>query len=179
MSNPSDFGKWSDFWQFVADLHPKPGANYRLLRKDPFGPYSPENMEWRPKLPHDFTSPEGRAAYLRERRASVPGWSRDNDLRQRFGLESGEYDRMFKAQNGVCAICKQPEWVMHRSTGRVFSLGVDHDHETGAIRGLLCVNCNKAIGHAHDDPQRLRAAADYLEIHGATKKVVPFKKDVA
>jgi hypothetical protein len=44
-------------------------------------------------------------------------------------------------------------------------LAVDHSHETGAFRGLLCHSCNRAIGLLGDDPARLRAAAEYLEDH--------------
>ncbi len=53
-----------------------------------------------------------------------------------------------------CAIC-----------GFGGSLKVDHEHTSGKIRGVLCHNCNVAIGHMRDDPTRLRAAAQYLELH--------------
>ena len=68
---------------------------------------------------------------------------------------------MLEAQGGVCAICEKPE----RSTsryGRIKKLAVDHDHDTGAVRGLLCANCNKGIGNLGDDPDILIAGAAYL-----------------
>ncbi len=81
---------------------------------------------------------------------------------------------MFVAQGGVCAICEQPETAQR--SGRAKWLAVDHDHGTGAVRGLLCSNCNPMLGYAKDDPALLRAAASYLESH-AVSNVVPLKKD--
>ena len=63
---------------------------------------------------------------------------------------------MLEAQNGVCAICGEA-----RPEER--TLHVDHDHETGAIRGLLCVRCNNAIGDLRDDNDLARKLADYLD----------------
>lgn len=79
----------------------------------------------------------------------------------RFGLLPLQYQEMLAAQGNVCAICERPE----RSTdkkGRVKALAVDHDHETGAVRGLLCANCNKGIGNLGDNVDTLIAAAAYL-----------------
>lgn len=61
---------------------------------------------------------------------------------------------MADAQDYRCAVCGEPP------TRR--RLDVDHDHKTGAVRGLLCSDCNIALGKFRDDPDRLRAAADYL-----------------
>lgn len=58
---------------------------------------------------------------------------------------------LFASSDGRCAIC-----------GRAGALVVDHDHDTGAIRGLLCRNCNTGLGQFGDDPERLRRAAAYL-----------------
>lgn len=69
-----------------------------------------------------------------------------------------------EAQNHKCAICEEEGFMMNN---RVKSpLNVDHDHKTGKIRGMLCHNCNRALGLLKDDPNLLRKAADYLE--GAT-----------
>ena len=66
---------------------------------------------------------------------------------------------MVEAQQGVCRICLQPPTGGKNSSAR---LNVDHDHQTGLVRGLLCTNCNTAIGLMKDSPDRLRAAAMYL-----------------
>ena len=63
---------------------------------------------------------------------------------------------MLAAQGGVCAICHQP-----RPEER--TLHVDHDHSTGAIRGLLCFTCNNALGDFRDSSELFHAAAGYLE----------------
>lgn len=63
------------------------------------------------------------------------------------------------AQDGRCAICGATD-ARRRKSDR---LNVDHDHATGAFRGLLCDPCNNGLGRFDDDPDRLRKAADYLE----------------
>jgi hypothetical protein len=63
---------------------------------------------------------------------------------------------MFAQQGGVCAICGEP-----RPEER--TLHVDHDHETGLIRGLLCFRCNQAIGSLQEDHDIFQKAADYLD----------------
>lgn len=71
---------------------------------------------------------------------------------QRYGLTPEQYEEMYDEQHGRCAICGE----------RLAVLCVDHDHATGAIRGLLCSPCNLAVGFLRDDPARARAAALYL-----------------
>lgn len=83
-------------------------------------------------------------------------------LKRTFGITVDDYRVLFADQGGVCAICGEPE-TLRDKFGTVRSLSVDHCHETGAIRGLLCTGCNVSLGRMNDDPQRLRAAADYLE----------------
>jgi hypothetical protein len=92
--------------------------------------------------------------------ARMPEMSRRWAIRK-YGIEVDDYDRMYVGQNGVCAICRQPE----RETlkGQLKRLSIDHCHQTGIVRGLLCGSCNAMLGRASDDPARLRAAADYLE----------------
>lgn len=76
----------------------------------------------------------------------------------------GAFKRLWKEQDGMCAICRvemQPGGQQANSVCR------DHCHATGKGRGLLCVTCNILIGMAHDDPRILRSAADYLDEHAS------------
>jgi hypothetical protein len=73
-----------------------------------------------------------------------------------YGLKPGEYEKMYKEQGGVCAICQ-------RATGKTKRLAVDHDHDTLLVRGLLCGPCNKLVGYFRNSPEAFRRAAVYLE----------------
>ena len=76
----------------------------------------------------------------------------------RYGITLEQYNDMLQKQRGVCAICESA-----CPSGR--SLAVDHDHNTGRVRALLCAPCNTAIGKLRDDPALIRRAADYVEKH--------------
>lgn len=100
-------------------------------------------------------------------------WHRDNpgrttanrrkfNLSKNYGLSLGEYDALLQKQGGVCAICGQDEPSAHGRTGKQFRLAVDHCHETGIVRGLLCQKCNRAVGLFGDNPILLRKAISYL-----------------
>jgi hypothetical protein len=81
---------------------------------------------------------------------------RKSHLKRKYGLTPEAYDSLFAEQGGGCAICR-------RSPRGPIAFHIDHDHETGRIRGLLCFRCNNALGDFDDDPAVLRAAIDYLE----------------
>lgn len=84
-------------------------------------------------------------------------------LAKRYGITVAAYEELLRSQGGCCAICGTLEPVPVRGVSSGFSLAVDHDHKTGAIRGLLCSPCNLGIGSLADDPERLRRAVRYLE----------------
>jgi hypothetical protein len=75
-------------------------------------------------------------------------------------MAKGVFDGMLNNQGGVCAICGG---VGKGSSNRAVGLVVDHDHETGRIRGLLCSDCNTALGRFGDSRERLMKAVRYLE----------------
>jgi hypothetical protein len=80
--------------------------------------------------------------------------------RQRlYGITEKQFDDLVLKQDGKCAICNtEPDTAKK-------TLAVDHDHKTGAIRGLLCHYCNGLLGHAKDSVDRLTSAINYLEKH--------------
>lgn len=98
------------------------------------------------------------AAWTTEQRNQNRAYHRAWRLRRQYGMTSADYDRLLAAQGGVCAICKKAEPV-------VASLPVDHDHQTGKVRALLCTPCNTTLGLVGEDPERLRALAAYIEAH--------------
>lgn len=83
--------------------------------------------------------------------------TRDRNLRRVYGITLADYERMLAEQGGHCAICTATV-----ADARATALHVDHDHTTGRVRGLLCTNCNKGLGHLGDDPVRLHRAVEYL-----------------
>lgn len=84
------------------------------------------------------------------------------EVSRKFGISQSEYSALYESQNGVCAICLNPETATRN--GVVRALAVDHCHKSGRVRGLLCSNCNTGIGKLKDDPKIIRRAAQYLEI---------------
>lgn len=95
----------------------------------------------------------------------VKGYQRISNLRKNFGISVEEYEKRFKEQNGVCAICEQPETYIHTQTGKPARLAVDHCHTTGKVRKLLCKSCNNGLGLFRDLPMLLEKAAAYLREH--------------
>jgi hypothetical protein len=102
-------------------------------------------------------NPERYAAYLAEYRARPERKKADRagHLKRKFGLTPEQYDEMLAAQDGRCMICRRPP-----AEGK--TLDIDHDHETGRVRGLLCRNCNHGVGKFFEDVWLLMAAAGYL-----------------
>lgn len=94
-----------------------------------------------------------------ERKATGKG--REQYLLRKYGITHADYESMLAAQGGGCAICgaTPPE---QAAKYRTF-LHVDHCHDTGRVRGLLCGEHNLMLGRFNDDPILLRRAADYLD----------------
>jgi hypothetical protein len=91
----------------------------------------------------------------RNARPEIKRQQRDMYYRRTYGISADEVDEMLEAQNGRCAICgAKPE--------RLASMHIDHDHEHGHLRGLLCLSCNQGLGQFRDDPAILLRAIVYL-----------------
>lgn len=108
--------------------------------------------------------------------AASMAWHRNNperananrrrwNLKKTYGITEAQYDEMLQQQGGVCAICGMDEPNQHGRTGTKFKLSIDHDHETGAVRSLLCQKCNRAIGLLGDSHELVQKAAEYLLRH--------------
>jgi hypothetical protein len=98
-----------------------------------------------------------------------PEQKRDANYRANYGITAKQYDRMFIEQGGVCASCGLPETrgpqgrnAKHRA-GEIANLSVDHDHETGDVRSLLCGDCNIAFGVMREDPERIQKLKKYAD----------------
>ena len=82
---------------------------------------------------------------------------RRNHLVEKYGITPEDYEVMLAEQHNRCVICGKDQ------SEEGFALAVDHDHDSGKIRGLLCQKCNRGLGDFRDDSRLLRRAADYLE----------------
>jgi hypothetical protein len=91
-------------------------------------------------------------AFKRQQKAN----NHDRMVVKVYGLLPGEYERMYEEQGGVCFICR-------RANGRTKRLAVDHDHDTGLVRGLLCGPCNKFVGYVRNSADAFRRGAAYLD----------------
>jgi Recombination endonuclease VII len=90
---------------------------------------------------------------VQQNSASGKATRRKHQLKKHYGLTPAQHAALVSLQRGACAVCHIEMSKPH----------VDHDHETDAVRGILCSNCNTAIGLLHDSPSTARALANYLE----------------
>ena len=94
------------------------------------------------------------AAVVRANVRKNHGSGRDFQLKRRYGADSVSAGWLLLQQNGLCAVCRERK-----------AAHLDHCHERREIRGILCFNCNRALGYFDDDISTLCRAADYLERH--------------
>ena len=97
--------------------------------------------------------------YNREHSTSV----RSQYLKRNYGLTFEEFEAMLSDQDNCCAICKSTN-----PLGRHKRFNVDHHNKTGNVRGLLCSNCNTALGLVNDNIHTLKSMIQYLESHEET-----------
>jgi len=119
------------------------------------GKTMPEEMTAKMSVSHRRKSgltPKGYTGSLKERDRA----KHHSKLVRKFGISVDEYETMLKVQHGVCAICG----VDSNKSRKHFA--VDHDHETGKVRGLLCSCCNAGIGFFHENPEICLKARKYL-----------------
>ena len=129
-----------EFKKKQKEYREKPGVKER---------YAKQQSEYR-------KDPDYRAKKLaRGRRRDVAEKARISLIKRKYGLTKDEYDAMLSLQGGACACCETTEW---GKKGPV----IDHDHATGAVRGILCCRCNSSAGLMGDNPDYLLRLAAYL-----------------
>lgn len=174
---------WTSLADFAVDLSRGEWQSDREIAPiDPMQPIGPQNWKWEDTLhgKFDVSTEDGKKAYKQAYHQAYPMRRRAAALRTQFGLPLAEYMSMHTAQGGLCGACGQPE--TETRNGKVCWLAVDHCHDTGEVRGLLCGACNKGIGHFGDSSERLEMGAAYLRRHlvkraaGAVSNVIPMKK---
>jgi hypothetical protein len=87
-------------------------------------------------------------------------YMREYDLKSKYGIGHSEFLKILESQDNKCAICKRDSEIC--LSGRKKRLCVDHSHDTGKVRGILCDKCNRGIGLLNDDPNVLISAYNYL-----------------
>lgn len=90
--------------------------------------------------------------YQAKNREKINRQHRDRELHNLYGLTRRDFNLIIALQGGGCAICQTPE-----------DLCVDHDHQTGKVRGILCRTCNLGIGKLGDQLEGVKRAAEYLQ----------------
>lgn len=108
------------------------------------------------------TKQRAKQDYLLNRDRAIKA-ARNYHLLDRYDLSLDDYNNLAGKQNWKCTCCGDDGALSKRG------LHVDHDHETGFIRGLLCSRCNSGLGHFKDSIRRLLKAIDYLQRHGKTE----------
>lgn len=96
--------------------------------------------------------------YGRAKKASDKDRYKNYDLMRNYGITLDDYQQILGGQGGTCAICGEPPKKNRR-------MSVDHCHETGEVRGLLCDHCNRGLGHFRDQTILLQNAISYLRTH--------------
>lgn len=96
------------------------------------------------------------AAYCKTNKATNQHNGKEYRLLSRYGINANEYDRMFIEQDGLCAICKNPDKI---------NLAVDHNHTTNQVRSLICLHCNIIVGIIETHTNTLTNAGNYVKHH--------------
>lgn len=155
---------WPNMKALIADVGLDLHDRQEIVPIDDNAPIGPGNWKWELSLFYRLGGVKAdRSIQHKAFRERNPLGRRANEFMKKFGITVAEYFRMHNEQSGMCACCGVQE-TMTRD-GITLWLAVDHCHLTGAVRGLLCGNCNNGIGRFKEDPILLRNAAAYLERH--------------
>jgi len=103
-------------------------------------------------------------AYLKEYYRTHSKEAKAQRLFNDYGLSIQDFEALYRAQKGRCAICSRKLSMYPKGKTRPDMAAVDHCHKTGLVRGLLCANCNRGLGYFKDSPQLLQIAIRYLSL---------------
>lgn len=162
---------WGGLEAFSVDVGHMDDDEATVAAIDEGAPVGKDNFRFLSKVQGGFdrSTKEGRSAYMRAYREANPERYRHSHLKSNYDIDDVEFERMKIAQDGVCLICT--EVPQER-------LAVDHNHDTMKVRGLLCKQCNYALGQFGDNLAKLRGAVNYLERFDVDN-VVPFERSPA
>ena len=133
--------------------------------------YGPEFRPARPRpAPHGGPRSRRCTTHHRARQAASRARAHATYVAKTYGLAPGEYDALLAFQGGACAICQC-------ATGKARRLAVDHDHDTGEVRGLLCTSCNRTV--LSHGGSVLRSAVAYLNSPPAARMRAARLKEIA
>lgn len=106
----------------------------------------------------------GRTAWANLNRKKRTAQARSSHLLKNFNISLKEFDVICKSQDYKCKICRSSlkKTKTDKLGRKIPQAYVDHNHKTGAIRGILCMNCNTGLGHFRDSTKLLRSAILYL-----------------
>ena len=122
-----------------------------------------------PRLHDDFSKDKNRKdglyvyckicmrTWSREYRLRKPREAKHSEIKYKYGITIDQYNKKLFEQGNCCAICGTD-----KPGGGHENLYVDHDHNTGKVRGLLCRNCNLMLGHAFDKIEILESGISYI-----------------
>lgn len=118
-----------------------------------------------------IANPEKYLEYERKNREKNRSRLQELNIVRNYNISYELYKWMEKKQNELCEICGNPETKKSRTEGQICRLTIDHDHNTGLIRDLLCHNCNVLIGHSNESEEILNKANLYLKKHKKRQEI--------
>ena len=127
------------------------------------------NLEKRREMYKRYEKKRGKRNSLKERESQKKYRDNNKDKRKngmllwRFKITLEEYQSLFEVQGGVCKLCGKEETARKNNSEEKRMLAVDHDHNTGSVRGLLCASCNVQLGHYEKTKLRAAEFEKYLE----------------
>lgn len=114
---------------------------------------SQRNLKWKKENPEKVKEYNEKYRSKSESKEKIRAWH----YKEKYGITIDEYNFLLEKQRGVCSLCSLPERFRNRR------LAVDHCHTTGRVRGLLCQDCNTALGKFKENIEVLGKAIKYLE----------------